>query len=137
MAGTIRRVEYFYITIEDRPGEGARVLERLKTADVNLIAFTAFPIGEGKTQLDFFPDNLEAFRTALGDASEDLVGPKRAFLIQGEDRPGAVVELHQRLAATGINAYAANGVSNGHGAFGYVLWVRPEEYEKAASALQA
>ena len=57
MAVTIRRVEYYYIIVEDRPGEGARIFAALKNANVNLVAFTAFPVGVGKTQLDFFPEN--------------------------------------------------------------------------------
>jgi hypothetical protein len=137
MTVTVRRVEYFYITLEDKPGEGAKVLERLKQADVNLVAFTAFPSGEGKTQVDFFPEDPERFEKAMGDLNTALIGPRRAFLLQGDDRPGAIVELHQRLAQAGINAYAANGVSDGRGAFGYILWIRAEEYEKAAAALEA
>ena len=137
MAVTIRRVEYYYIIVEDRPGEGARIFAALKNASVNLVAFTAFPVGVGKTQLDFFPENADAFRKAVGDAVADLVGPKRAFLVQGPDRAGAVVELHQQLGQAGINAYAANGVSDGHGSFGYILWVKTEDYERAATALGA
>ena len=63
------------------------------------------------------------------------MGPKKAFLIQGDDRTGVLVEYHLRLADSGVNVYASNGVVDGAGRFGYVLWVRPEDYEKAATAL--
>ncbi len=43
MADTIRRVSYYYTTISDKPGEGARLLETLRSAGVNLLAFHAFP----------------------------------------------------------------------------------------------
>ena len=135
MDETIRRVEYFYATVEDKPGEGYRLLEHFKEKGVNLVAFTAFPLGAGRSQLDFFPVTNEELQRAATEAGITLVGPKKAFLIQGEDKPGALVEHHQRLSNAGINVYAANGVSDGSGGLGYVLWVKPEDYEKAAGAL--
>ncbi len=63
------------------------------------------------------------------------VNPKHAFLVQGEDDVGAIVDLHQRLSSAGINVHAANGVSAGSSRFGYVLWVKPQDYERAARAL--
>lgn len=137
MAETVRRIEYFYATVEDKPGEGRRLLEHLSEKGVNLLAFTAFPVGGGQSQLDFFPENAGLLQKAATDAGMSLVGPKRAFLIQGEDRIGALHEHHLRLSNAGINVYAANGVIDGSGRFGYILWVKPEDYEKTAQALGA
>jgi len=135
MAETVRKVEYFYATVSDKPGEGRRLLEHLSEKGVNLVAFTAFPIGGDRAQLDFFPENPEQLQKAAADAGITLVGPKKAFLIQGEDRVGALHEHHLKLSNAGINVHAANGVCNGSGRFGYVLWVKPEDYEAAARAL--
>ena len=63
MADTIRLVEYFYITAPDKPGEGARALNTLKEAGVNLVAFSAFPEGR-RAQLDFIPADAAAFKAA-------------------------------------------------------------------------
>ena len=135
MAETVRKVEYYYATVSDKPGEGRRLLEHLSEKGVNLVAFTAFPIGGDQAQLDFFPENPEQLQKAAADAGITLVGPKKAFLIQGEDRVGALHENHLKLSNAGINVHAANGVCNGSGRFGYVLWVKPENYEAAARAL--
>jgi hypothetical protein len=135
MAETVRKVEYYYATVSDKPGEGRRLLEHLSEKGVNLVAFTAFPIGGDQAQLDFFPENPEQLQKAAADAGITLVGPKKAFLIQGEDRVGALHEHHLKLSNAGINVHAANGVCNGSGRFGYVLWVKPEDYEAAARAL--
>ena len=35
------------------------------------------------------------------------------------------------------NVHAANGVSDGSGRFGYILWVKPEDFDRAAKALDA
>ena len=45
MAARIRKVNYFYASVRDQPGEGYRLLTRLAGAGVNLLAFTATPVG--------------------------------------------------------------------------------------------
>ena len=137
MLGTVRKVTYFYAAVQDRPGEGVRLLQQLKSHGINLIAFTAFPVGEDKAQLDFFPEHPEQLLNAAEKEGITLIGPKKALLIQGDDRPGALVEYHLRLSEAGINVHAANGVSGGKGGFGYVLWVKPEAFERAAEVLGA
>ncbi len=135
MATEVRRVEYYYATVEDKHGKGYWLLEHFRQKGVNLIAFTAFPRGAGRSQLDFIPEDAETLKAAAAEAKVDLVGPKRAFLAQGGDEVGAIVELHYRLSNAGISVHAANGVSAGTGGFGYVLWVKSEDYDRAAVTL--
>ncbi|NIP79475.1 MAG: hypothetical protein GWM90_09770, partial [Gemmatimonadetes bacterium] len=58
-----------------------------------------------------------------------------ALLVQGEDVPGAVVGIHEKLYRAGINVYASTGVTAGRGSYGYILYVRPEDFEEAAEAV--
>jgi hypothetical protein len=51
MADVIRLVDYFYITLGDRPGEGSRALNMLREAGVHLNALHAFPTGRRSTRL--------------------------------------------------------------------------------------
>jgi hypothetical protein len=48
---------------------------------------------------------------------------------------GALAEIHQVLYQADVNIYASSGVTDGRGTFGYLIYVRPEEYERAAAAL--
>jgi len=137
MAETIRRIEYFYAIVQDKPGEARRLLEFFSAHGVNLSSFTVFPVEGGRSQLDFVPDDPELLRQATVDAGIRLIGPKRAFMIQGDERIGVLTEYHLRLADAGINVHAANGANDGRGRFGYILWVKPADYEKAAKALGA
>jgi hypothetical protein len=137
MDDTVRTIEYLYATVGDKPGEARRLLEHLSERGVNLVAFTAFPIGGGQAQLDFFPESVSQLQKAAADAKVDLVGPKKAFLIQGDDRIGALHQYHLKLANAGINVHASNGVCGGTGTFGFVLWVSSEDYEAARTALGA
>jgi hypothetical protein len=135
MGITIRRVEYFNATVKDRPGEAYRLLTQLATAEVNLLAFNAVPVGPEQTQLVIFPESVESLVRAAERTGLILTGPQRAFLIQGDDKLGALVDLHQKLAEGSINVYASSGVTDGNGGYGYILYVRSEHYEDAACAL--
>jgi len=94
MEDTVRRIDYFSATVHDRPGEARRLLEHLSERTVNLVAFTAFPVGSDQAQLDFIPESPAQLQKAASDAGVDLIGPKSAFLIQGDDRVGALHQYH-------------------------------------------
>ncbi len=136
MAETVQRVQYFYIEVADKPGEGSKVLNLLKEAGVNLLAFSGFPKGR-RAQIDFIPADPAAFRAVARKAKLKLVGPKRGFLVQGEDRVGALAELMSKLAKAGINVTAIDAVAAGAGRYGAILWVKPQDVQKAARILGA
>jgi hypothetical protein len=136
MAETVGTVDYFYIETPDKPGEAARVLLALRDAGVNLLAFTAFPHGR-KSQLDFIPEDVVTFKTAAKSAGLKLSPKKTGFLIQGEDRPGAIAEILEKLASARINVTATDAVCSGGGRYGAILWVKPPDLVKAAKALGA
>lgn len=136
MAETVQRVDYFYVTVPDKPGEAARILSALKEAGVNLMAFCGFPAGRG-AQLDFVPADAAAFKQVAKGAKWKLTGPKRAFLIQGEDRVGVVADLLGALAAAKINVVGTQALCSGAGRYGAILWVAPRDYNRAAKAIGA
>jgi hypothetical protein len=135
MADTVRGIEYYYVTVSDEPGEGQRILSALKDSGVNLVAFLGFPLGGGRSQLDLVPENPESLKEATERAGVTLSGARRAFLIQGDDRVGAVAENTAKLAEANINLTAAAATGAGSGRYGMVLWVAPSDYQRAADAL--
>jgi hypothetical protein len=134
MADTIELVDYFYVDAPDKPGEGARVLGHLREQGVNLLVFSGFPSGR-RAQLDFVPADAAAFRATARAAKWKVTGPKKAFLLQGEDRVGAVADVMERLAAARINVTAIDAVCAGSGRYGAIVWVKPADVRKAAKAL--
>jgi len=135
MACNVRRVDYFYTTVADQPGEAYRLLKTLADLGIDLLAFAAVPIGPLHTQLTLFPqDSGRLAREAQNDRLV-LDGPHPALMVQGDDELGALAELHMKLAEASVNVYASTGVADGKGSFGYVIYVRPEEFERASAAL--
>ena len=136
MADSFRLVDYYYVTTSNKPGEGARVLGTLRDAGVNLLAFSGFPKGR-RAQLDFIPADSTAFKAAAKRAKWKVTGPKRAFLVQGADRTGAVGEVFARLADAKINVTALDALCTGDGQYGALFWVAPKDVKKTAALLGA
>ena len=135
MADTVRRVEYYYVTVPDSAGEGDRILSALRDDGVNLLAYLGFPVGGGQSQLDLVPEDPDSLREAAARAGITLSEAKRAFLVQGDDRLGAVADITAKLAGGNINVTAAAATGAGAGRYGMILWVAPADYERAAGAL--
>ena len=135
MPDQVQQVDYFYVTVPDKPGEAARVLKVLRDAGVRLRGFSGFPHGARKAQLDLIPVDSAALVKAARRGRIALSKKKSGFLIQGDDRPGALAEMTERLAQAGINVTSIQAFSDGAGRYGGMLWVAPAHLRKAAKAL--
>ena len=135
MGTSIRRIDYFNCTVRDRPGEAHQVLSILARHGVELLAFNAVPAGIDQTQLVLFPANVDGLVRAASELGLILTGPQHALMIQGDDELGALVDIHRRLFDAHVNVFASTGVADGRGGFGYLIYVRSEEFEQAAAAL--
>src|ERR687892_2555305 len=125
MAEAVRQVDYFYMEVPNKVGEGTKVLQALKDAGVNLLAFSGSPSGR-RAQLDFFPADPAAFKKVARANRWTLTGPKRGFLVQGDDRLGAVADLVGKLAEAKINVIAVDAVSVDE-RYGALCWVAPRD----------
>jgi hypothetical protein len=135
MAFTIRRVEYYYASVRDELGAAYRVLAQLAELGVNLLAFTATPSGPSLAQFALFPDDPNKLIAQARAVGLPLDGPYHALLVQGDDELGALASVHERLVEAGVDIFASSGVTDSRGAFGYLVYVREDQFEKAATAL--
>ncbi len=135
MANKIRKVEYFYCTVQDQPGEAYKLLTLLSDLGVNLLAFTAVPSGLMNTQFTLFPDDSNKLKIEAKNASLNIQGPVPALLVQGDDVRGALTDLHKKLFDAGVNIVASTAVTDGKGGFGYVIYLRTEQFKLAVDTL--
>ena len=135
MTYVVRRIDYFYITMSEAPEAAFQVLSELSQQGVNLVAVTAVPFGPARTQLTVFPDDTAMLRRAAQAARIPVDGPHPALVVQGDDEVGALAQVHEKLRDASVVVFASTGVADGRGGFGYTIYVRPEEYERAARAL--
>jgi hypothetical protein len=135
MADTVRKVDYCYVMVSNTPGAGAKVLDDLAREGVNLLAFSGFPSGR-KAQLDLVPEDAAKLKQAAKKLGLELSERKSGFLVQGDDRVGAMTGILDKLSAAGVNITAMDAVSSGGGRFGAIFWVKPEDVAKAGRVLK-
>lgn len=137
MAETVRKVNYCYVTVPQRAGQGVKVFRELTRAGVNLLGHVGFPAGRGRAQLDFVAERLTPIQRLAKQNGWRLSRAKKAFLVQGPDEVGACHRVLERLAEARINVTAAAGVSAGNGGYGMLVWVKPKDFNRAARILGA
>ena len=132
----IRKVVYFSMQVPNRPGVGVQMLNAIAKGRQNLLAFTGFPNG-AKAQVDFVPARPVEFARGAKKAGVKLGKKKVAFLVQCEDRVGALVRILDKLAKARINMVAMDAVTAGNRRYGAIFWVKPKDVARASRLLGA
>ena len=135
MALTVRDVEYFYTRVANEPDKAYELLAQLAAEEVNLLAFSAVPFGGDHIELTLFPDRSDTFMQAVAKLGWTLSAPQHAVLVQGDDRMGALADIHRCLSEAGVRIYASTGVTDGTGHYGYVIYFREDDHLRATRAL--
>jgi hypothetical protein len=135
MAFTVRPVDYYYVNVRDELGAAYRILSELAARGVNLLAFTAVPSGPSMAQFAVFPEDAGKLVAEAQGAQIPVEGPHHALLVQGDDELGAFASVHEQLFEAGVDIYASSGVTDARNAFGYVVYVREDQFERAIGAL--
>jgi ACT domain-containing protein len=132
----IRKVVYFSMQVPNRPGVGVEMLKSIAKGKQNLLAFTGFPNG-AKAQVDFVPAKPVEFARGAKKMGAKIGKKKIAFLVQGEDRVGALLRILDKLAKAKINMVAMDAVTAGSRRFGAIFWVKPKDVARASRLLGA
>lgn len=137
MPATVRRVTYFHVTVDDRPGAALALLASMASGGVNLLAFNAIPLGMQKTELVLFPEEEDRLARVAEEQGLKLTGPQHAILVQGDDRLGVLADVHRQLFEAGLNVVSSAGLTDNRGGFGYLIYLRREDVDRAAAVLGA
>lgn len=135
MSYKIRKLNYYYAITQDKPGEAYKILSILADVGVNQLAFNAMQMGPERAQITLFPEDEALLLNVAKKAGLNLDGPYNAILVQGTDETGALVEVHEKLHNANINIASSTAIADGSGSYGYLIYVRPDDYDKAADAL--
>ena len=135
MSYKIRKLNYYYAITQDKPGEAHKILSILADVGVNQLAFNTMQMGPERAQITLFPEDESLLLNVAKKAGLNLDGPYNAILVQGTDEMGALVEIHEKLHNANINIASSTAIADGSGSYGYLIYVRPDDYDKAADAL--
>jgi hypothetical protein len=136
MATTIHKAAYFSMHTANRVGQGAQILNGLRDAGVNLRAFSGFPEA-GRAQIDFIPYDTGQFLRAARKLGLKLGRRKTVFVAQGDDKPGVIAAICDKLAKARVNMVAMDAVAIGNKRCGAIFWVKPKDVGRASRVLGA
>ena len=132
----VKRVEYYNVVVEGHVTEGSKLLSVFAGAGVNLLAFKAVPLEPLRTRFTLFPNDGSKMINGAKKAGLTLDGPHAGLLIEGDDESGALGDIYERLSQANIDVYESSGIANIKGAYGVVLYLKPEDCEKALATLK-
>ena len=136
MADTVRKVEYFSIVVSNKPGQAFGVLSALVSSGIDLLACRGTERAR-RAQIEVVPDDTRKFKNVVKKARLRFTAEKTGFLIQGDDRPGALAEHLRSLAESEVNVTGIDSLSTGEGRWGAIIWVDDDAVSKAARLLRA
>ena len=138
MALEIKKTEYFSITVTGNAGEAYNLLSRFADAGIGLLAFKATPTGHNKILFSIFPNDSLNMKKVAEKAGLKLDGPYTALIVKStSDEPGECADIFRRLSQVNINDFEASGIADIKDSWGVVLYLKPEDCEKALKVLKA
>jgi hypothetical protein len=99
------------ISLEDRPGELARLGQALGDAGVNVDGGCA-TTGGGNGEVHILVEDAGAARSALEGAGIQITAEREAVVVNAPNRPGELGRTARKLADAGVNIetyYVATG----------------------------
>ncbi len=131
MRQTIRQVTAVVMQVEDEVGVLNRALCELRSAGVSMVAVAS--LRRHGTALLAVPEDIEAVRKLASRHGVSLQ-MRPVFLIEGEDRVGALCEITAQIAQAGISIEDVAALSAG-GNYAALLTFADADLEAASEAL--
>ncbi len=136
MAFDIKTVQYYNTTVEAHAGAASKLLALFAGAGVNLLAFKAVPVEPGRTRFTLFPNDGSKMTEGAQKGELKLDGPYPALLVKGGDESGALADIYEKLSQADIPVNESSGIADINGGYGVVLYLKPEDCDKAVAALE-
>ncbi len=131
----VKRVDTFNLIVQSDVAEASSMLGSVVGAGVDFLAFKAVPAGAGRTRFTLVPIDGSKLLEGAAAAGLTVDGPHPAILVVGDERPGALAEIYERLARAGISVEESTGIAHINDGYGVVLYLRDEDCDRAIAAL--
>jgi hypothetical protein len=137
MALNVKKVEYFNIKIDSSADAAYNLLSTLASGGVGLLAFKAVPAEDMRTQFSLFPNDISKMKESATRAGIKLDAPHTAVMITSDsDEPGECAGIFKKLSHNNINILESIGIADIKDSYGVILYLNPEDCEKAILTLK-
>jgi hypothetical protein len=126
------KTKQFTIEVENRPGEVAKIARTLGDAKVNILALLGTAQGTGGT-VELIVEDARRAKKAL-DAAKLNYTETTAEELELSNKPGALAECLEKLAAKGVNLSSIHATAAKGGKKAIVVYTSAAAAEKAVAA---
>src|SRR5215218_5306180 len=103
------------VSLDDRPGELARLGEATAGAGVNIEGVCCLATGGGRATVHILVEDITATRSALQNAGLEVSDERDVIVVDVEDRPGSMAQVARKLADAEVNIELAYTTFGGVG----------------------
>lgn len=130
----VKRVDCFFLEVEDKPGVLAQFARQLRDEKINLRGLWGYTNPQQKGKIACVPQNTKKFLESARKLGLTAT-QETAFHISGTDKVGALCKVFDSLEGAGININVLDAMAFS-GRFGSYIWVDPKDVKAAAKALK-
>ena len=131
---SLEATRYVNIKVENKPGVLAHITRELKWKSISLRGLWGLATGTNEAHLFCVSNDLEELKEFL--RNEDYSFQEgRAIYAYGPDETGALVDMLEQLARSGVNIHAIETVAAGNQFASYLWFEKEEEAVKAFHTL--
>ena len=136
MAYEILQIEYYNITVNGQITDAAKLLATIAGTGVDFHAFKAIPLEPNRTRFTLFAKDSSKMIEGANKSGLKLDGPYSALLIKGDEKPGALADIYEKLSRAGIQVNEASGIAHINAGYGVILYLNQEDCSRAIAALE-
>jgi len=137
MARTVRKCDYHCVILEGGVGTTRDIVKALCGEGIRLLAFSSFPFGQGRTQLDVVTEDPDALASVLVELGLSVSTKKSGLLIQASGEPCAIADVLAQLDRADVPITSVQAIATGVDQCAALLSTRPEDVPKAAAVLNS
>lgn len=128
----VKRSQELLVELGDTVGSGARLFNKLKESDVNILANCCYQI-EDRALFNIIPDDIERAKEVLGESNFKTT-TKDILLVEMPNKPGALAEVLQKISEIGVSVSSAYATTTSKDQANVVL--KTEDDGKVIEALE-
>jgi hypothetical protein len=127
--------EYYNVVVDDDSGAATKMLAIIAKIGVSLLAYKSISMENKKTRFTLFAIKSKEMSSSIKKEGLAVEGPFPALFVHGDDVPGALAGIFERLAEEDIVVKESSGIANINNGYGVVLYFNKDDVERAYTAL--
>jgi aspartokinase len=129
------KTEYYHVLIDDDSHAATKMLSCIAGTGISLLAYKSRRLGDKRTQFTLFSEKTNEMIDAVRSKGYAIEGPYPSLFIVGDDVPGALADIFDKLAEKNVLIEESSGIANINNGYGVVLYLNEKDIDKAYAAL--